>query len=390
MLIATSFLSWLILLSSKEGNAQSYESDSNVPSTTESQQSIHPDNYHFPSEFQPIHKGDYTLHRLVTKYMQLTYPKGPLEEASLKTLLLNEHQQVPLRTDTILQKWFPIECKLLDLELKKVQIIHEGKRNLVIKYVNQYDGATFAWKRFTNPNEYTTELAFFMLADHPNIVKPICTQADQKTGLPGILMEYVEGFKSMDYARNQAKNPDALLYMVAQAYDVVKYMHWLGFVHADFKPENVLIDKMGNVKAIDFGFAIPLPFYRHYRGTPTTMAPELVKAVSGPIHENIDWWAWGSSVAQWYGAALDMPKTITKDGHRHKWTPLRLSKAYGYSFGILPRELSQELCQLLYFTMNPQPLMRMFNTRSQLSWLENLPFWRGFNLAALEKIWLQQ
>lgn len=340
----------------------------------------------YPSEFQPITKGDSTLINLIRRYVIELYPKGLAEERSLKSLLLNSQGETPFRTKTRTQAWFPIECINLDFNLRKVSTIHDGRRNLVLKFLDRKTNQLYVWKRYENPDEYTTEVGFFMLASHPNIVKPVCVQQDAKTGLPGLLIEFIKGGSSIDFAHKNAHNPKVLQRLCAQMYDVLKYMHWLGFVHADFKPENMMVDEKGNAIAIDFGFAIPIPLGRYYRGTPNTIAPELVKAVKGPILENIDTWALGSTIAQFYGRNL-LGKLSSGSKRGHRWCPTRICPTNGYMFGTVPTIFSQNLKQLLYFTMNPNPYMRMLNTLSQLEWFESLPFWKGIDFDTIGFNW---
>jgi serine/threonine protein kinase len=277
----------------------------------------------------------------------------------------------------------------MDMDLRKLETIHQGKRNLVLKLYDRKTGKKYAWKRYENADEYTSEMAFFMVANHPRIIKAVCTQRDKKTGLPGILMDFAEGGSSLAYAKANAHRPERVIRLLAQMYDVLKYMHWLGFIHADFKPENVMMDRHGDALAIDFGFAIKAPHYRHYRGTPSTMAPELIKAVDGDILENIDTWALGSSIAQLMAYVYpNDDQWESKRGKRlHKWVPVRISKSQGFSFGPLPQRFPEELRQLLYYTMHPQPKMRMLNTKSQLDWFEHLPFWRGIDFDSVGFDW---
>lgn len=341
----------------------------------------------FPSDFQPIKTGDGRLIYLMKKYLQRAYPEGPAEMASVRPLLSNVADEKPFRAPRIFLAWSPIECKTTDMSLRKVGSIHNGKRNLVLKMYDRTSRRLCAWKRYKNVDEYSAEIAFFSVADHPNIVKPICIQRCAKTGLPGLLIDYVDGGESLAYAREHADDHQLLLRLSAQMYDVIKYMHWLGYIHADFKPENMMIDKEGNGIAIDFGFAIPIPYFKYYRGTPSTLAPELVKAVAGPIMENIDMWALVSSILQIFG--LQMMPVHRKGAKRgHKWVPVRISKNQGFLFGKVPLGLHRNLRQLMYFGMNPDPNLRLFNTLSQREWFESLPFWNGIDFDSVGYDWL--
>ncbi|PJF18215.1 putative kinase [Paramicrosporidium saccamoebae] len=368
------------VLNQKHRSSQRYRS-------SQRQQTSYHENDPFPKDFEPIKAGDERLAQLVRKYILLTYPTGPQEFRPLQALLTNEANEAPFQARTVPLRWSPVECKTTSLSLRKVGTINKGSRNLVLKMYDQVGKQLFAWKCYANTDEYTSEVALLTATDHPNIVRAVCVQRDGKTGRPGLLIEYVAGGKSMDYAKKNANNPAALQKLCAQLYDVLKYIHWLGYIHADFKPENVMIDRDGNAVAIDFGFSIPKPYFKYYRGTPPTVALELVKAVPGPIQENIDTWALVSTILQLYGASV-MPTSTSRTKRGHKWAPVRISKRHGFLFGEVPHKLSKPLRQLLFFGMHYNPLLRMLNTPSQLAWFESLPIWRGIDFNTIGYDWL--
>lgn len=334
-----------------------------------------PDN--FPHRSTPLGKQLLTQ---LSEYRRQLYPEGPLEEEKILPILRNTAREpafaVPLEMATV--HWVPVECKVLGLDLHRVRTIHKTSRNTVRLMQDAATQKRSVLKLFLNPDEYTAELAFFALAHHPNIVHPICVQMDEGTRRPGLLMEYVEGVPSREYMRKHQGDAATLQRIAAQLYDTIKYMHWLGFIHADLKPENVLIDRTGNVKLIDFGFAILKPYYKRSRGTPSTNSPELFSKLipRAVILENIDWWAFGATVAMW-AAGDQMPKIRPEDGRSlHRWLLLRISKR-DYYFGKVPHAFPRDLRQLLYYCLSPHPQRRRWSARTQLSWFESLPFWDG-------------
>jgi serine/threonine protein kinase len=80
-----------------------------------------------------------------------------------------------------------------------------------------------------------------------------------------------------------------------QLWLVIKFLHIdRRIVHRDLKLENVLLDKYGNVRLIDFGFAKSLrgdDFLRSRCGSPAYVAPEIV---SGAAYTSaVDIWSLG-------------------------------------------------------------------------------------------------
>jgi hypothetical protein len=80
-----------------------------------------------------------------------------------------------------------------------------------------------------------------------------------------------------------------------------QHIHGLGIAYRDLKPENLLLDHMGYVKVIDFGFAKRLPSRLPNGqmqdktftvcGTPEYLAPEII--MSKGYDKAADYWALG-------------------------------------------------------------------------------------------------
>lgn len=312
-----------------------------------------------------VHGDQKFIEKLQTFRLEM-FPEGPASDRRLRDVQgSSSSKDATYLTNRLTAYWLPLECKVLPLELTKVSTIHKGKRNEVIRMADPHN-RQYAYKTFENPDEYTMELQFFIFSKHEYIVRPVCIMKGSG-GRGGIVFEYVEGSSSIDYASHRDTSQADLKRISAQLLSALEYIHWLGFVHADLKPENVMVDKHGNIRVIDFGFAIPLPYGKANRGTPTTIAPELVDAVDGSIHEGIDWWAYGSTVAIWYGL-------YHKIGRTRKFVPLRVMRGEGMKFGKVPHQFPIETRELVYLCLTPNPEKRRFNSRAQLKFLRDLPF----------------
>jgi len=111
-----------------------------------------------------------------------------------------------------------------------------------------------------------------------------------------LLMEYVEGANLKElYARHDpvlVENVAQLLIDMALA---LEHIHACGFMHLDFKPENVLVSPNASVRLVDFDIAQPIPpapkRMPSNPGTPAYMAPEQL--ARRPLDQRVDIFAYG-------------------------------------------------------------------------------------------------
>lgn len=338
------------------------------PTTTKRQHQKHEETTEETEENEVV-EGDPGFLKRLGQFRSGLFDEGDRMERIVDQLLAQPAEAHLTRQPVA--KWLPVECKVLQLHLKKERVIHSGRRNTVYEMVDPETGKRYAYKTFQKPDEYTAEINFNMFSRHPFIAKAVCIQPLEDQA--GIVFELVDGMSSMSYVRRSETTHLDLVRISAQLLLAMEYVHWLGFVHADLKPENVMIDRSGNIKVIDFGFAIPLPFFKTNRGTPTTIAPELVQAVNGPVHEGIDWWAYASTLGIWHG--LHSRSASTKS---RKFVPVRVDRSEGITFGKIPADFPDDLRQIMFVGLTPNPDRRRFNTRRQLDFLKKMPYFRKF------------
>jgi serine/threonine-protein kinase len=133
------------------------------------------------------------------------------------------------------------------------------------------------------------------IGDHDHIVGYV----DHGTikGQPYLLMDYVEASNLKEL---HARQDPVLLENVAQILidmaEGLEHMHDNGFMHLDFKPENILVTRNAGVRLVDFDLAQPIPekparASRKNPGTPAYMAPEQLRGE--PITHRADLFAYG-------------------------------------------------------------------------------------------------
>ncbi|MEI7880843.1 MAG: serine/threonine-protein kinase [bacterium] len=76
--------------------------------------------------------------------------------------------------------------------------------------------------------------------------------------------------------RKLCVQPGVAIYVVRMMLRGMEALNSAGFVHCDIKPGNVMIDKLGYVKLVDFGRAVQIGEKSNWLlGTPIYMAPEI-------------------------------------------------------------------------------------------------------------------
>jgi serine/threonine protein kinase len=91
---------------------------------------------------------------------------------------------------------------------------------------------------------------------HPNVVQVF--EIGEHEGQLYIVMEYVDGGTLGEHFQKMPMGPDRwrdVLGAMLPAGDGLAAAHEAGLVHRDFKPDNVLVDRRGRVRVMDFGVA---------------------------------------------------------------------------------------------------------------------------------------
>lgn len=179
------------------------------------------------------------------------------------------------------------------------KILGEGSFGTIYKAVSKVDDQTYAIKKLKNIGsvEANTIQEFEIMkrisyegSCHPHIVcyYDIFKAIDDK-GVENIyvVMEFINGnslYDKMSKVESQNKKlpmPTIKKYM-KQLLETMAFMHNMGMVHLDLKPENIMINENGDIVILDFGFACSIIEQKikcnRIAGTDDYMSPELVMA----------------------------------------------------------------------------------------------------------------
>ena len=108
--------------------------------------------------------------------------------------------------------------------------------------------------RLKQVEHVNSERSILSMAKFPFIVTLLCTFQDASNVF--MLEEYIMGGEMFSHLRRAGRFPnDTAKFYAAQITLALSYLHSHDIIYRDLKPENLLLDKQGNVKLTDFGFA---------------------------------------------------------------------------------------------------------------------------------------
>jgi serine/threonine protein kinase/tetratricopeptide (TPR) repeat protein len=125
------------------------------------------------------------------------------------------------------------------------------------------------------------------IMDHPNIARVFDAGADERSGQPYFVMEFVQGIAITTHCDQHGLDARQRLELFIPVCRAVHHAHQKGVIHRDLKPTNVLVtvqDGQPVPKVIDFGIAKALEArltektvhteIHQFVGTPQYMSPE--------------------------------------------------------------------------------------------------------------------
>jgi serine/threonine-protein kinase len=125
--------------------------------------------------------------------------------------------------------------------------------------------------------------------------KNVCRMHDlnEEQGTPYITMEYIHGEDLKSVIRMMGRlSPAQTVFLGKQLCEGLAEAHKLGIIHRDLKPKNVMVDREGNARIMDFGLARCLEEKgitggRVMMGTAEYMSPEQVEGKAADVRSDV-------------------------------------------------------------------------------------------------------
>ncbi|KAG0287854.1 Suppressor of Sensor Kinase (SLN1) [Linnemannia gamsii] len=161
------------------------------------------------------------------------------------------------------------------------------------------------------------EMKVMKMLHHPNIVRYDNIEVHRHKVF--IFMEFCQGGSLADLLEHgRIEDEKVIKFYTLQMLKGLAYLHGENVVHRDVKPDNVLLDHLGNIKFVDFGAAKILAKNQRTRthgrggagtmsvgvganslnGTPMYMAPEVIKNGEKGRKGSMDIWSLGCCVLE--------------------------------------------------------------------------------------------
>lgn len=197
-------------------------------------------------------------------------------------------------------------------------VLGYGASSTIYAVKRPRDGQVFALKRvIKNSNDdqkfvtqATNEFQIATQVDHPVVRK--CFKLKRRRQLlilteVFLLMELIDG---RNLVQQRPAHLADLLRVFAKVADGLAAVHKAGFVHADIKPNNILVTADDEVKVIDLGQSCPIGTVKNrIQGTPDYIAPEQVKR--RPLTARTDVFNFGATM-YWCVTDHHVPTLIPK------------------------------------------------------------------------------
>jgi len=172
----------------------------------------------------------------------------------------------------------------------EVRSCHFGGRLVALKKMTKYQEKSY---------DIACEVSIMDSLDHPNVIGLV--KVSRYHDSVYVAVEFMDAGDALKIGTGQGLGdmPEHLLAaLTSQVAQGIAYIHSMGYIHCDIKPENILLSTDGEVKISDFGMSLSfLDNQVCLRGTSAYMAPEVFNdGMNGPPS---DVWSLGVAAIVW-------------------------------------------------------------------------------------------
>lgn len=264
-------------------------------------------------------------------------------------------RKVPPRSD--ITKRFDLRGRSGQGSMSKVYQAYDNKlgRTVCLKVLDKAKTAKFEERFTTQGLDKPSEGEVCMSLRHVNLVATY-EHGTTQLGEPFLVMEWIDGL-GLNYLveTKNAQLQGNRINFVKQLAEGVAYLHGQKYLHRDLCPRNVMVNKEGIVKLIDFGLTIPYTpeFCRpgNRTGTADYLAPEIIKRMT--TDHRIDLFALGVTAFEVFTGQLPWERTMSSEEtlRRHLNIPPRNPQD-------LNPEIEDDLARVLLKSINREPRER--------------------------------
>jgi len=196
--------------------------------------------------------------------------------------------------------------------------LRQGARGCVTRHaIKLFDPSIYATpeKYWTDMGRIAAQTSKLQIVKNPSLVAPDIYE--ENNGIGYLQMEVVDGvslrylldgahlelvkarstkeewarFTDVVFRADRGRvriQPGVALYIMRQVLRGIEALHDAGYVHSDIKPANIMIDRQGYVRLIDYGRAVLInERVTILFGTPVYMAPEIHRREASMIQSDI-------------------------------------------------------------------------------------------------------
>jgi len=134
------------------------------------------------------------------------------------------------------------------------------------------------------------------MLNHPNIVTMYDFALSEDRAYAYLIMEHIDGMALADIASEDLTD-QIVASIVRDVGDALVFAHTNGVLHLDIKPANIIVNREGRAKVIDFGVSALSQTTGRQTATAGTVGYMPLEQISGePVSPATDQWAFGAVV----------------------------------------------------------------------------------------------